>query len=182
MKKFGLILSVVAVALLAFAGIARADSAFTAAMVDADNSTTGKTSFGLNQVPWLWASKTNADSELFHYLYTTWYIVNPDSTLNYKGYSIVDPTTQQNMWTSLGGFDWSTISGSTESWEAISTLSSVHPPVFDTQTQSFQCSGCSSDTQCVSFTRYVPEPISASLFLLGGPALGLRLFRRKKKA
>jgi len=160
-----------------------ADSDFTATVVDADNSTNAKISFGLNEVPWIWTSKTNtSDGELFHYLYTTWYIVDPlNLTLNYQGYSVVPGTTQQNSWTTLSSYNWSSITAPVENWQAIITLNSIHPPIFDQQNSTFLCSDCSSTTKCVSFTRYVPEPISASLLILGGSVLGLGIIRKRKK-
>jgi len=181
-KKAGLILGLAMVSLFLVAGIARADSDFTAKIVDGDLSSTEKYSFGLGQVPWLWAHKSNVDpTEILHYLYTTWYIVKPDMSLDYKGYSMNTPPAGTDMWNTLGGYDWSTITGSTENWQAVSTLTSIHPAQFDPNSLKFECSDCSSTTKCVTFTRYVPEPISSSLFLLGVGAFGLKMFRKKKK-
>lgn len=160
-----------------------ADSDFSALMVDANGSTTAKSAFGLGEVPWLWTSKTNtSDGELFHSIFATWYIVDTvNSTLNYKGFSVIPTTTQKDSWLTLSGYDWSSISAPVEYWQTVVTLNSIHAPVYDQKSASFLCSECSSDTKCLSFTRYVPEPISVALFLLGGSALGLGVLRKRKK-
>lgn len=186
MKKLGLIFSVVAVALLAVSSVARADSEFTGTMYD-DDLVTLKSAFAIGEEPWLNLVKTNDDGlSEFHYVLTTWYWINPndvnnpsDSTLDYRGFSIVDATGNENMWTNLDTYDWSN-TGDLGNWQAISTLTSIHPTTWNPQTAQLQCSECSSTTKCIPFTRYVPEPISSSLFILGAGAFGLRIFRRKK--
>ncbi len=134
--------------------------------VDADHSTTPKSDFKLDETPWLYLKLPEpmmSDPVLISFKVLFWLDQDP-SVSDMEKFSTSD-TSLREFWVTPSNWenikqagDWTVLAGFTYSY----------------------ASGCDPDGGQGETTFTTPEPISASLFLLGGSALGLIAFRKRK--
>ena len=141
---FGVFLSINS----AFAAI---DSFYT---TDSNGSTTAKSTFSLNETPWLYVKVSDAVKNIT----STWW-----NDPNGNSYDASLPgSTATTKWLTLS--DWNTVK-TPGNWD-------INGSVF------YRNGVC--ETAATKFT-VTPEPISTALFLLGGATLGLGAYRKRKQ-
>lgn len=166
MKKGLVILGLVACAIAVVCGQSYADAWDAYMVANNGNETALVPATYLDTVtPYLFLNNTYSAYQ--HSFYTTW---------AWQNGTVWDPMGQVNLASVSTIKDWLTLpnwsSMPTGQWR-IATFLVNEAPTGDC------CNG-----KCVYFervTKPVPEPISTTLFLLGGGAMGLRIFRRKKQ-
>ncbi|MDD5173734.1 MAG: PEP-CTERM sorting domain-containing protein [Candidatus Omnitrophica bacterium] len=161
-RKFALLIMIVAVSVLVFAGTASA-SALTAYMTIGDEDTTPQggtpATYNWDQSPWLYFT---SPSDTLTYSISWWNAVgDPIMT------SSTDVTTDTyDVWHGFSNFaDWA----------------EIRKAGYWTVRADYSYAGGYGSTGDISFKiNAVPEPISSALFLLGGGAIAVLKLRKKK--
>ena len=153
-KKFGLSL-IGSMAIIVMALSTPASAGFSTYTVGSSGSTTAKTTFGLNETPFLYMKlpddKVNFASSFWH---------APDSMVYFASQG---PGSTAERWISL------------TSWDTVKKVGD-----WSIDSNVFYSSGVTA-TSAASFT-VTPEPLSTALFLVGGVPIALNLYRRRKHA
>lgn len=130
------------------------------------------TDFGLAETPWLFVSLPNTGLSFTSYWWTD------GSATDFFTFTV--PTTDQQSWYSFDSFTFNKYSGGvlqagSWDWDSIKHTG----PWNIKATYSYPLPPTSGGEYNYAF-NVVPEPISATLFLLGGAAFVTRTYRRKK--